>query len=87
MFCLPLVSDLLRMFTLTAMQQKLAKKDGAKFDRSQDIARLREFYKAYRERHRVDELQEEERKWRESGSISGDLGEYVLQSQTFKSRN
>eukprot|EP00253_Pinus_taeda_P014469 PITA_14469 len=57
---------------MSVIKQKLAKKDGVRIDRSQDIARLREFYKLYRERHRVDELQEEEKKWRESGAFAGD---------------
>jgi callose synthase len=59
------------------LQQKLAKKDGGEIDRSQDIARIQEFYKRYREKHRVDELQEEEMKLQESGTFSGDLQEYV----------
>eukprot|EP01018_Ginkgo_biloba_P032191 Gb_22029 [translate_table: standard] len=67
---------------MSVIKQKLAKKDGAPIDRSQDIARLREFYKDYRERHRVDELQEEEQKWRESGAFSGDLQE--LERRTVK---
>lgn len=57
---------------MSVIKQKLAKKDGVIIDRSQDIARLREFYKLYRERQKVDELQEEEKKWRESGAVSGD---------------
>ncbi|KAH9302684.1 hypothetical protein KI387_014267, partial [Taxus chinensis] len=67
---------------MSVIKQKLAKKDGARFDRSQDITRLREFYKEYRERHRVDELQEEEQKWRASGAFNGDLAE--LERRTVK---
>ena len=59
------------------MQQKFAKRDGGSIDRSQDIARLQEFYKQYREKHKVDELREDEMKLRESGVFSGNLGEYV----------
>lgn len=60
-------------------QQKLAKKEAGGIDRSQDIARLREFYKLYRQKNNVDKLREEEMKLRESGIFSGNLGEYVLE--------
>lgn len=59
------------------LQQKLAKREGGSIDRTQDIARLREFYKLYREKNNVDKLREEEMKLRESGVFSGNLGEYV----------
>lgn len=59
------------------LQQKLAKREGGVIDRSQDIARLLEFYKLYREKNDVDKLREEEMKLRESGTFSGNLGEYV----------
>ena len=59
-------------------QQKLAKREVGTIDRSQDIARLQEFYKLYREKHNVDKLCEEEMKLRESGAFSRDLGEYVF---------
>lgn len=59
------------------MQQKLAKREDGAIDRSQDIARLQEFYKRYREKNDVDKLREEEMKLRESGVFSGILGEYV----------
>lgn len=58
-------------------QQKLAKREGGLIDRSQDIARLQEFYKLYREKNDVDKLREEEMKLKESGAFSGNLGEYV----------
>lgn len=56
-------------------QQKLAKKEGATIDRSQDIVRLQEFYKLYRQKNNVEQLREEEMKLRESGAFSGHLGE------------
>lgn len=59
-------------------QQKLAKREHGNIDRSQDITRLREFYKRYREINDVDHLRAEEMKLRESGAFSGNLGEYVL---------
>ncbi|PIN22751.1 1,3-beta-glucan synthase/callose synthase catalytic subunit [Handroanthus impetiginosus] len=60
---------------MSVIKQKLAKREGGSIDRSQDIARLREFYKAYREKHNVDKLREDEMKLRESGVFSGYLGE------------
>lgn len=62
---------------LRKSQQKLAKREGGTIDRSQDIARLQEFYKSYRESNNVDKLQEEEMQLRESGALTGNLGEYV----------
>ncbi|KVH96178.1 1,3-beta-glucan synthase subunit FKS1-like, domain-1 [Cynara cardunculus var. scolymus] len=49
--------------------QKLAKKEGGVTDRSQDISRLRDFYKLYREKNNVDKLREEEMELRESGTV------------------
>ncbi|CAA7410669.1 unnamed protein product [Spirodela intermedia] len=60
---------------MSVIKQKLAKRDGGIIDRSRDIARLQEFYKQYREKHKVDELREEEMKMRESAVFSGNLGE------------
>ncbi|KAG4998784.1 hypothetical protein JHK85_030223 [Glycine max] len=62
--------------------QKLTKREAGTIDRSQDIARLQEFYKSYREKHNVDKLCEEEMKLRESGAFSRDLGE--LERKTLK---
>lgn len=67
---------------MSVIKQRLAKKDGGQIDRSQDIARIQEFYKRYREKHRLDELQEEELKLQESGTFSGDLQE--LERKTLK---
>jgi callose synthase len=58
-------------------QQKLAKREVGTIDRSQDIARLQEFYKSYRKKNNVDKLREEEMQLRESGAFSRNLGEYV----------
>ncbi|KAH6814902.1 glucan synthase-like 10 [Perilla frutescens var. frutescens] len=67
---------------MSVIKQKLAKKEAGGIDRSQDIARLREFYKLFREKHNVDKLREEEMKLRESGVFSGNLGE--LERKTVK---
>ncbi|XP_028076538.1 callose synthase 9 isoform X1 [Camellia sinensis] len=67
---------------MSVIKQKLAKREGGTIDRSQDIARLQEFYKHYREKHNVDKLREEEMQLRESGAFSGNLGE--LERKTVK---
>ncbi|KAL2323845.1 hypothetical protein Fmac_022903 [Flemingia macrophylla] len=67
---------------MSVIKQKLAKREVGTIDRSQDVARLQEFYKRYRERHNVDKLREEEMKLRESGAFSRDLGE--LERKTVK---
>ncbi|XP_071721170.1 callose synthase 9-like [Rutidosis leptorrhynchoides] len=64
------------------IKQKLAKKDGAGFDRSQYIARLREFYMHYREKNNVDKLREEEMELRGSGTLIGNYQE--LERKTVK---
>ncbi|MCL7030897.1 hypothetical protein MKW94_030259 [Papaver nudicaule] len=66
----------------SVIKQKLLKREGLSIDRSQDIARLREFYKLYRENNKVDELRQDEIKLRESGAFSGNLGE--LERKTVK---
>ncbi|XP_072963967.1 callose synthase 9 [Typha angustifolia] len=67
---------------MSILKQKLAKREGGSIDRSQDIARLQEFYKLYREKNKVDELREDEMKLRESGAFSANLGE--LERKTVK---
>ncbi|KAK8506312.1 hypothetical protein V6N13_016471 [Hibiscus sabdariffa] len=67
---------------MSVIKQKLAKREVGAIDRSQDIARLQEFYKIYREKNNVDKLREEERMLRESGVFSGNLGE--LERKTLK---
>uniref|UniRef100_A0ACD5TTT0 Uncharacterized protein n=1 Tax=Avena sativa TaxID=4498 RepID=A0ACD5TTT0_AVESA len=67
---------------MSVIRQKLAKREGGAIDRSQDIAKLQEFYKLYREKHKVDELCEDEMKLRESAVFSGNLGE--LERKTLK---
>ncbi|XP_022729546.1 callose synthase 9 isoform X3 [Durio zibethinus] len=67
---------------MSVIKQKLAKREGGIIDRSQDIARLQEFYKLYREKNSVDKLREEEMKLRESGVFSSHLGE--LERKTLK---
>ncbi|CAH9106645.1 unnamed protein product [Cuscuta epithymum] len=67
---------------MSVIKQKLAKREGGTIDRTQDIARLLEFYRLYRERQNVDKLREEEQKLRESGVFSGNLGE--LERKTVK---
>lgn len=56
------------------LQQKLAKRDGARIDRNHDVERLWEFYQLYKRRHNLDDIQ----KLRESGTSRANLGEYGL---------
>ncbi|OIV91208.1 hypothetical protein TanjilG_30430 [Lupinus angustifolius] len=68
---------------LSVIKQKLAKREVGTIDRSQDIARLQEFYKLYRDNNNADKLREEETKLRESGAFSREiLGE--LERKTVK---
>jgi len=53
-------------------QQKLAKKDGAPIDRQNDIQVLWNFYLEYKSRRRVDDMQREQERLRESGTFSTD---------------
>ncbi|KAF8390568.1 hypothetical protein HHK36_025095 [Tetracentron sinense] len=69
---------------MSVIKQKLSKRDGAKIDRNRDIERLWEFYQLYKRRHRVDDIQREEQKWRESGTFSANLGELELRSLEMK---
>ncbi|PNY11747.1 callose synthase 9-like protein [Trifolium pratense] len=62
---------------MSVIKQKLAKREVGTIDRSQDIARLQEFYKSYRKKNNVDKLREDEMQLRESGAFSRNLGEYV----------
>ncbi|KAG4185947.1 hypothetical protein ERO13_A08G012501v2 [Gossypium hirsutum] len=62
---------------MSVIKQKLAKREVGTIDRSQDVARLLEFYRLYREKNNVDKLREEEMMLRESGVFSGNLGEFT----------
>lgn len=55
---------------MSVIKQKLAKKDGTAIDRQRDIERLWNFYLNYKRRHRVDDIQREHERWRESGTFS-----------------
>ncbi|XP_031403212.1 callose synthase 10 isoform X2 [Punica granatum] len=59
---------------MSVIKQKLAKKDGAQIDRNRDIEHLWEFYQRYRRRNRVDDLQREEQRLRESRTFSANFG-------------
>ncbi|XAR67940.1 1,3-beta-glucan synthase [Bertholletia excelsa] len=63
---------------MSVIKQKLAKRDGAPIDRNPDVEHLWEFYKLYKRRHKVDDIQREEERWRESGTFSANLGELGL---------
>ncbi|XP_024025005.1 callose synthase 10 isoform X1 [Morus notabilis] len=65
---------------MSVIKQKLAKRDGGRIDRNRDIEHLWEFYQRYKRRHRVDDMQREEQRLRESGSFSANFGELELRS-------
>ncbi|XP_011024097.1 PREDICTED: callose synthase 10 isoform X2 [Populus euphratica] len=70
---------------MSVIKQKLAKKDGASIDRNRDFEHLLEFYQRYKRRHRVDDIQREEQRFRESGNFStANLGEFELRSLEMK---
>ncbi|XP_068634434.1 callose synthase 10 [Aristolochia californica] len=69
---------------MSVIKQKLAKKDGSRIDRNRDIERLWKFYLAYKRRHRVEDLQKEEEKWRESGTYSTTFGDSELRSHEMR---
>ncbi|XVE56659.1 hypothetical protein DITRI_Ditri04bG0028500 [Diplodiscus trichospermus] len=60
---------------MSVIKQKLAKRDGGRVDRNRDIEHFWEFYQLYKRRHRVDDIQREEQRWRESGTFSTSLGD------------
>ncbi|KAM0882138.1 hypothetical protein ACQ4PT_032510 [Festuca glaucescens] len=61
------------------LQQKLAKKDGASIDRQNDIEVLWNFYLEYKSRRRVDDMQREQERMRESGNFSTEMGARALE--------
>ncbi len=65
------------------LQQKRSKKEGEKINRTQDIRYVQDFYRRYRERNRVDELEEEVRRDRESQSSDQDTSTYVACSYNY----
>ncbi|KAF3783666.1 Callose synthase 9, partial [Nymphaea thermarum] len=69
---------------MSVIKQRLAKREAGVIDRTQDIARLQEFYKLYGEKHKIDELQEEELRLRESGAFSGNLGESLKRKRVLE---
>ncbi|XP_065873962.1 callose synthase 10 [Euphorbia lathyris] len=70
---------------MSVIKQKLAKREGTQIDRSRDIEHLWEFYQRYKRRHRVDDIQREEQKLRESGTFTtANLGELERRSREMK---
>lgn len=58
---------------MSIIKQKLAKRENVQIDRNQDIKQLWEFYKLYKRRHKVDDIQRQEQNLRESGTFSSEL--------------
>ncbi|KAL8517463.1 hypothetical protein ACS0TY_015635 [Phlomoides rotata] len=65
---------------MSVIKQKLAKKDGGQIDRNRDNELLWDFYNRYKRRHRVDDIQREEQKWRETGTFSAHIGDLEVRS-------
>ncbi|CAO2824721.1 unnamed protein product [Amaranthus hypochondriacus] len=68
---------------MSVIKQKLARRDGAPIDRSGDVERLWEFYRQYKQRHNVGDIQREEQKWRESGVFSTNFEQLVRMRKVF----
>ncbi|CAD5193134.1 callose synthase 10-like [Musa acuminata AAA Group] len=64
---------------MSVIKQKLAKKDGTAIDRGHDIDLLWEYYVRFKRRHRVDDIQKEHERWRESGTFSTEMGVRAVQ--------
>ncbi|XP_061360871.1 callose synthase 10 [Gastrolobium bilobum] len=69
---------------MSVIKQKLAKKDGARIDRNRDMENLWEFYQRYKQRHRVDDIEREEKRLQESGTFSSTLGELEVRLSGMK---
>ncbi|KAG9138145.1 hypothetical protein Leryth_001386 [Lithospermum erythrorhizon] len=68
---------------MSVIKQKLAKRDGARIDRSLDVERLWKYYQQFKRRHKVDDLQREEQKWRESGTFTANVGDLQQMRKVF----
>ncbi|CAL9079246.1 unnamed protein product [Musa textilis] len=64
---------------MSVIKQKLAKKDGTAIDRGHDIDILWEFYVRFKRRHRVDDIQKEHERLRETGTFSTEMGVRAVQ--------
>lgn len=69
---------------MSVIKQKLAKKDGARIDRNHDVELLWDFYQQYKRRHEVDDIQNEEKNWRESGNFRANIGGLELRFSEMK---
>ncbi|KAH6758638.1 glucan synthase-like 8 [Perilla frutescens var. frutescens] len=76
--------SVIKRLALLLMQQKLAKKDGGPIDRNRDMELLWDFYNRFKRRHRVDDIEREEQKWRESGTYSTNIGDLDLRFSEMK---
>ncbi|KAL0708435.1 hypothetical protein Bca4012_074861 [Brassica carinata] len=63
---------------MSVVKQKLAKREVGTIDRSQDIKRLQDFYRLYREKNNVDTLKEDEKQLRESGVFTKEMERKTL---------
>ncbi|KAJ7545909.1 hypothetical protein O6H91_08G015900 [Diphasiastrum complanatum] len=68
----------------SVIKQKLSKKEGDKIDRSLDIALLQDFYAYYREKHRIDDLEEQMKQWKESRELSSESTDFELRMEKLR---
>lgn len=68
---------------LMSVIKKLALKSGAAINRRNDIENLWKFYLNYKRRHRVEDIQKEQQKLRESGIYTGEMEAGVLELKRF----
>jgi callose synthase len=69
---------------LSIIKQKRSKKEGEKIDRSQDIRHIQAFYRSYRERNRVDQVEEEVRRGLERQSSDQDTSTLETQVENLR---
>ncbi|BFG32377.1 hypothetical protein CerSpe_186510 [Prunus speciosa] len=67
---------------MSVIKQKLAKRDGGQIDHNRDIEHLWDFYQRYKRQHKVDDIQRQEQRWRESGTFTADFGDYLEMKKT-----
>nr|QKN22530.1 callose synthase 10 [Urtica dioica subsp. dioica] len=69
---------------MSVIKQKLAKRDGGQIDRNRDIELLWQFYERYKRRNRVEDMQREQQRLRESGTFSTNIGDLESKSLHMK---
>lgn len=66
------------------IKQKIAKKGGTQINRERDIEDLWKFYQTYKIQHKVDDMQREQRRLRDSGVSGRNVGEFERRASEMK---